>query len=123
MDLLKLFDNAEDTVELPAGHQLFDEGDPGGVMYVVLSGQVQIRVADQIVGECGPGDMVGELALIDDTGRSASAMVTRDCCLAPVNEERFLVMVQRTPHFALHVMKALAQRLRHMNELQSGHVH
>ena len=60
----------------------------------------------------GPGDLLGEMALIDSKPRSASALTRSTCRIAPVGEERFLQMVQETPHFSLHVMRILADRLR-----------
>lgn len=115
MNLLSLFKNPEVTETYAAGQTVLAEGSPGDSMYVVLEGEVDIRVGDTLVDTAGPGDIVGEMALIDSTVRSASAVATTECRLAPVNEKRFLFMVTQTPFFALHVMRVLADRLRRMD--------
>jgi len=84
-------------------------------MYVVLSGQVDLRVGDTLVETLGPGAPFGEMALIDQAPRTATAIARTDCKLAVIPEKRFLFMVQTTPHFALRLMKVMADRLRKMN--------
>jgi CRP-like cAMP-binding protein len=63
----------------------------------------------------GPGGLIGEMALLDHTFRSASAVAKIDCALVPLNEKKFLNHVNRTPMFALQVMRVIADRLRQMN--------
>ncbi|HEU5100134.1 MAG TPA: Crp/Fnr family transcriptional regulator [Roseiflexaceae bacterium] len=60
----------------------------------------------------GPGGIVGEMALIDDRPRSATAVAATDCRLVPIDERRFTFLVQQTPMFALAVMRVMAERLR-----------
>lgn len=60
----------------------------------------------------GEGRVFGELALIDQAERSATAVVTRDCRLAAVGQRRFTALVQQTPFFAVDIMRILADRLR-----------
>lgn len=112
MDLLSLFKDAEDVSEVEDGTVIFDEQSPGDVMYVILSGEVDIFANGVLIETLGPGDLIGEMALIDSKPRSASALTRGDCRIAPVSEERFLLMVQETPSFSLHVMRILAERLR-----------
>ena len=59
----------------------------------------------------------GEMALIDDSPRSATAVALTDVTLAPIKENQFLFLVQNTPFFALSVMRVLARRLRRQNKL------
>ena len=120
MDLLELFGNAEDARDFAPGEVLFTEDQPGHEMYVILTGEVEVRVGDKPIALCGPGDMVGELSLIDSTARSATAVARSECCVAPVDEQRFLTLVQKTPSFAMHVMRELARKLRDMNQLTHG---
>lgn len=112
MDLLELFKDTEDTKDVEDGSVIFDEETPGDVMYVILEGEVDIFANGVLVETLGPGDLLGEMALIDSKPRSASALTRSNCRLAPVGEERFLEMVQGTPEFSLHVMRILADRLR-----------
>lgn len=112
MDLLELFKDAGDARAIEDGAVLFDEETPGDIMYVILEGEVDIFANGVLVETLGPGDLLGEMALIDSKPRSASALTRGECRIAPVSEERFLEMVQGTPEFALHVMRTLADRLR-----------
>ena len=115
MDLRSLFARSDNVQEFQANSTIFAEGTPGDVMYVVLDGEVELRVRDEVLEIAGPGDIVGEMALIDAKLRSATARAISDCRLASVDERRFLYMVHETPLFALHVMRVLADRLRRMN--------
>ena len=112
IDLLNLFGRDENAVEYPAGHVLFEAGDDGREMYVVLAGQVDMRDGDRVVETVDPGDIFGEMALIDYAPRSLDAVVRSDCRLTPIDERRFNFLVSQTPFFALHVMGVMAQRLR-----------
>ena len=115
MDLRSLFARSDNAQEFQANSTIFAEGTPGDVMYVVLDGEVELRVRGEVLEVAGPGDIVGEMALIDTKPRSATARAISDCRLASVDERRFLYMVHETPLFALHVMRVLADRLRRMN--------
>lgn len=112
MDLLDLFKGAGDARDVEDGTVIFDEESPGDVMYVILGGEVDIFANGVLVETLGPGDLLGEMALIDSKPRSASALTRSACRIAPVDEERFLQMVHETPQFSLHVMRILADRLR-----------
>ena len=111
---LRLFDHAE-TISIGAGTTLFETGDTGDVMYVVVEGQIEILVASVTVEVAGPGSIVGEMALIDHSPRSASAKAKTDCKVAAVDLKRFEFLVQNTPYFSVQVMKIMADRLRHVN--------
>jgi CRP/FNR family cyclic AMP-dependent transcriptional regulator len=115
MNLGGLFVDASNVQEFQASSTIFVEGAPGDVMYVVLEGEVELLVRSQVLEVAGPGDLVGEMALIDAKPRSATARAKSDCRLAPVDERRFLFLVHEHPFFALHVMRVLTDRLRRMD--------
>lgn len=117
MDVKSLFENDDTVVPFRAGSSIFEEGKTGTVMYVVLDGQVEIRKGARVIETLGPGSILGEMSLIAGPKRSASAVAASDCRLASVDERRFLALVREYPFFALHVMRALADRLRRMNDL------
>jgi len=106
-----------ETENFAAGKVIFRAGEPGDVMYVIAEGEVEIRVGNQVVEIAGPGTIVGEMALIDRSPRSATAVAKTDCKLAPIDQRRFEFMVQQTPFFSLTVMKIMADRLRKTNSL------
>jgi len=110
-----LFRNAKDFESFSAGQTIFQEGQPGEVMYAVIEGQVDILVHGKVIYVVGPGELLGEIALIDTKPRSATALAKTDCRLVPISEKRFTFLVQQTPHFALYVMRVMADRLRRMD--------
>lgn len=112
MNVRSMFEHAEGVQEFQAGATIFAEGTSGDLMYVVLDGELEIRTGSGFVDAIGPGDIVGEMALIDSEPRSATLVAKSDCRIVPVDKRRFLFMVQETPFFALHVMRVLADRLR-----------
>jgi len=111
------FSQIEKYQTFAPGQAIFREGEAGDSLYIVAEGQVDIMLGARILETVGPGGILGELALIDDKPRSASAIARTECLLAPVNREHFLALVQRTPLFALQVMRAIANRLRRTTDL------
>jgi CRP-like cAMP-binding protein len=87
----------------------------GFEMYVVLEGEVELKVDSTVLETLGPGQPFGEMALIDQSPRTATAIAGTPCKLAVIPERRFLFMVQQNPEFALLIMKVMADRLRRMN--------
>jgi len=117
MPSLHLFRNAPEVIAVAAGGYIFRIGEAAKVMYLVIEGEVDLMLGDTVVETAGEGAFIGEMALIDDEPRSASARARSDCRVFPIDEARFQSLVQETPFFALQVMKALARRLRKMDAL------
>ncbi len=95
-----------------AGEIIFKEGDRAEELFVIKSGQVEIRIGNRKLSELRANSIFGEMALIDDAPRSATAVAITDVELVPVSEKQFLFLVRQTPFFALKVMRVLARRLR-----------
>jgi CRP/FNR family transcriptional regulator, cyclic AMP receptor protein len=117
--ILNMFRSAEHTQFFAAGETIFTEGTSGREMYVVLEGSVDIRIGNKTLDVTGPGGVFGEMALLDSSDRSATAIAKDDCTLASIDERQFLRMVERAPLFALNVMQILADRLRRMDSMIS----
>jgi CRP/FNR family transcriptional regulator, cyclic AMP receptor protein len=98
-----------------AGDVIFQQGDAAEELYVIQSGTVEIRLGNRVLDTLPELSIFGEMALIDRSPRSATAVATTDVSVVPVGEKQFLFLVSRTPHFALNVMRVLAQRLRTTN--------
>jgi CRP/FNR family transcriptional regulator, cyclic AMP receptor protein len=98
-----------------AGDVIFQKGDPADELYIVKSGKVEIRLGNRLLDTLPELSIFGEMALIDHSPRSATAVAVTDATVVPVGEKQFLFLVSRTPHFALKVMRVLAQRLRTAN--------
>ena len=114
-NFLSLFANETNTVTLAPGEALFHKGDTGHQMYVVKSGEMQIVDGNHVFETIAPGGIFGEMALVSNDARSATAKATSHSVVIPVDEKRFLYMVQQTPMFALRVMDVMSSRLRAMN--------
>jgi CRP/FNR family cyclic AMP-dependent transcriptional regulator len=100
-----------------AGETVFEEGELGDIMYVVLKGQVEIRVGEKSLEIAGPGTVIGEMALIDLRPRSATVIAQGDCTLAAIDDKQFLSLIVRRPQFALSMLEIMANRLRHMDRI------
>ena len=119
-DFLGLFGNETNVIALSPGQALFEKGQPGRLMYVVKSGNLQILDGNHVYETVCAGGIVGEMAMVDGSPRSATVRATEPSIVIPIDERRFLFMVQQTPFFALRVMRVLTARLRAMNEWTKG---
>jgi CRP/FNR family cyclic AMP-dependent transcriptional regulator len=99
-----------------AGETIFREGESAKELYVIQSGRVGIQLGNRLLDTLNAHSIFGEMALIDDAPRSATAMALTDVTLVPVTETQFLFLVTQTPFFALNVMRVLARRLRASNK-------
>jgi CRP-like cAMP-binding protein len=116
--LLKIFENSSANLVLKTGDNLFSTGEKtNGKMYVLLEGQAEVVVNGTMVELVQPGAILGEMAMIDQEPRSATIRCAKNCAFAEIDEERFFLLIQQTPMFALEVMQALAARLRRTNRM------
>jgi len=100
---------------------IFEEGSFGSEMYVLRSGRVKIyRTSTEGEIELGvfkPGEFFGEMALVDNAPRSASACALEDDTrLVALDKDKFLFLVSHQPTFALVIMHVLCQRIRSLSE-------
>ena len=98
-----------------AGDRIFLQDDEASCMYVVRSGKVNITTFGTVLESVGPYGMFGEMALIDGSQRSATAIAAEATEVAPIDRAAFAHLVRRDPEFALRVMRLLAGRIRQMN--------
>ena len=103
------------TRDYKAGDIIFRQGDAADELYIVKSGTVEIRLGNRLLDTLPELSIFGEMALIDRSPRSATVVAATDTTIVPVGVKQFLFLVSRTPHFALNVMRILAQRLRTAN--------
>ena len=112
MKVVGIFKAAKETRELPAGTVIFEEGETGEEMFGVVAGKVELQMPDGRVFTLGPDESFGEMAVVDQSPRSGTAIAVEDTTLAVIDRNRFLFLVHETPTFALQVMGSLAERLR-----------
>jgi CRP/FNR family cyclic AMP-dependent transcriptional regulator len=111
-----------DEVTFKPGQQMFHERDQGGICYVVRSGRVELSVIDEsgaklIVDVLDPGELCGELSLLDGGHRSATAVALTEVEALVLRRPEFLDFLRRQPDAALDVMAALAKRIRRADKL------
>ena len=111
MNPADLFRNETNIVQLAPGEFLYREGDKADKMYVLLEGEIDIRIGDHVKTET-EGAVIGEAAVIEGRGRAASAVAKSACRLAQIDGKRFDFLVKQHPHFATHAMEALVDHLR-----------
>jgi CRP/FNR family transcriptional regulator, cyclic AMP receptor protein len=116
MTTINIFKHSKDAVEIEPGEHLFSEGEQGDTMFVVLDGAVEILHGGNVVETIGAGGIIGELALIDASPRSASAVAATPSRIVRVDKREFTFLVQEHPTFALQVMAVMAERLRRAND-------
>jgi CRP/FNR family transcriptional regulator, cyclic AMP receptor protein len=112
-----IFTDDPNVKTFPAGSLIFEKGTKGEEMYVIREGEVDILVDGCHLETISGDDIFGELCLIDQECRIATAVARTDCVLQAINKRRFLFLVQETPLFAIRVMKVLADRLRRVDLL------
>lgn len=117
MTTIDLFNNAKEFMIVPAGQVIFQKGGIADQMYVVIEGEVEITIDGKFLDITGVGGIVGEMALIDSSPRSATAIAKTECKLVPVDQKRFTFLVQQTPNFAINVMKIMVERIRKLDTL------
>jgi CRP/FNR family transcriptional regulator, cyclic AMP receptor protein len=116
--LLQQFESAlarTAIVRYQAGQQVMKEGQSGMYMYVVKTGRVYITIKDKVVEQVNPGGTFGEMALVDQSPRVASATCDVYSELLTVDRAALLEAVKSQPAFAMAMLKAVVERLRHMN--------
>ncbi len=105
------------TVRFDAGKAIMREGEAGVSMYVVMQGRVGIFIRDNEVETVNAGGTFGEMALVDQSPRTASAISQSDCELLSVNRNALMELVKSQPAIGMAMLRSIADRLRHMNSL------
>ena len=103
------------TITLRGGDYLFRGGDAADRLYVVRTGRLRVLVeaeeGPKVVRELGPGDVLGELALLTGSPRSASAQAVRDSELLSLDAARFDALIADDPGFSRALLRELARQL------------
>lgn len=105
------------TLRFDSEHVLFRQGDPGDVLYIVQSGYVRIvsdldQGAELVVNQLGPGDVFGEMALVDEAPRSAGAVTDSPAALMLLSRADFLQVLGAHPQLAFEIIRGLSAKLR-----------
>lgn len=111
-----------DELSVPEGHTLFQAGDPGDSLFIVREGQIELFIKDTagqkiVLTTAEPGDMFGELAMLDHGSRTATALALTNCEVLVLDRDDLILLFQRKPEAALHMLGALSGLTRKADEL------
>jgi CRP-like cAMP-binding protein len=115
MDVPAVFAGAQDRRVLSAGEVLFRAGDHGEHMYGVIEGELALYKGDRPIRTVGAGAVLGEMAVVDRSPRSLTAVANCPTTVAAMDRDTFLYLVSHTPTLALQVMSVLARRIRDLD--------
>jgi len=99
-------------VDVHPGHVLTHEGRHEGYFFVVVDGSVGIERGGQVINTLGPGDFLGEIALLDGGPRTATATAETPCRLLSLMPEQFHQLLEDLPTVQTAVLKSVAEHLR-----------
>ena len=109
------------------GTVIFEYGDPGGVIFILRSGEVEVFLENQegekiVIAENERGDVVGELSFLDGGHRTATAVARSDAQALTMHRDRLLEFIDKHPHAAIDLLTVVGRRLRATDELLRSHV-
>ena len=104
----------------PSGTEIFKEGDPGDGVYYIQSGQIHItsfiaKDVKHVFAQIGPGEIFGEMAVLEDKPRSAAAMAAVDSDICFISRDTMLALLERSPAFTRMLLREISARLREFN--------
>lgn len=111
-----LFFAESNRVTVSAGMEIMREGEPGEEMFILLEGELAITVQGRQIDTLGPGMILGEMAMVDDRPRSATATAATAADLIRLDRRGFQDLISRSPEFALRVMNIMSIRTRRLME-------
>lgn len=107
--------NGGKKVKFEPGQTIITEGEPGRVMYVIRYGEVVLRSDGEDLSTLWPGDIFGEMSMIDGSTRSATAIAKSEVEAIILDRDAFLSLVKDTPEFAMYVLTVLSVRVRELS--------
>lgn len=118
---LKVLRTIAQEKRFPAGKEVFREGDPGDGVFVVKDGLVEIcggltPETRRVFSQIHPGDVFGEMAVIEHRPRSATAIAIRDTTVYYIPRGEMLTFIERSPGLALSLLQDMSHRLREFNQ-------
>lgn len=113
-DLVQVAGIAEEVICEPE-ERIITEGDQGNAMFLIVEGEVAIHRGDQRLATLRPQDCFGEMSILDNEPRSASATALTDCLLLKVDQDHFHDILVENADVALAIIRTLTRRLRSMD--------
>jgi CRP/FNR family transcriptional regulator, cyclic AMP receptor protein len=108
-----------DEIDVPAGKVLMRQGDAGQEFFIVLDGTIRVERDGMTIASQGPGEFVGEIALVDEAPRSATVICETPCRLLVIGHREFHELLQEQRAIEHAVLVALADRVRRLEPQQA----
>ncbi|MEJ2384559.1 MAG: Crp/Fnr family transcriptional regulator [Xanthomonadales bacterium] len=122
MNFLRTFDNWANTETHKDGSVIFSDSEPADALFLVLEGEIVLTLRGHALSNEGRGALIGEMAIIDDTARNATAVASGTVRLARISPDEFRDLITEDPEFSLHAMAELARRLRAVDALLGSRI-
>lgn len=106
-----------DEVGVGAGEVIVAQDTPASSFYVIVEGEAEVTRNGQKLADLGPGDFLGEMALLEDLPRSATVTATAPARLLEMHRRDFSSVLDAAPHLARKMLATMAHRLRHADEM------
>ncbi len=104
-----------DEVDVADGRVLMRAGERGDELFIIIQGTLRVELEDRVVLQRGPGEFVGEIALVDDGPRTATVVSEGPARLLVVGRRAFHALMEEFPPIQLVVLRELARRVRHLD--------
>lgn len=111
---------AADEIRMTAGTLLVDQGQTGREAFIIVEGTVSVKRNNRKIAELGPGEVLGELSLLDHGPRTATAVCDTDCLLLVLDQRHFLAVLDDVPSMNHKLLANLASRIRELDRKNYG---
>lgn len=115
-DFLVRLASVMDELSFPNSHSIFTEGQEGRSLYIVVSGQVRVHLADRELARLEQGACFGEMSLFDAEPRSASVTTLEICECLMLTQMQLYDAIDETPDIAINIIRLLSRRIRELNQ-------
>ncbi|MFB2772104.1 Crp/Fnr family transcriptional regulator [Pelatocladus sp. BLCC-F211] len=105
-----------DELSFPGNYTIFNEGDEGRSLYIVVSGKVKVHIGKQQLAIFPKGESFGEMAVFDAQPRSASATTLEACECLKLTQEQLYEAIDEIPEIAVNIIGILSRRIRELND-------
>ena len=120
MNFASIFKTESTRQTFTAWDVLIRQGDANEMMFIILSGELEVRVAGKVVAKLKGGDLFGELSMIDEEPASGDVVAVSEGEFVSLNEKRFVSISQQNPFFMMGILRAVTAKLRAMNQSVAG---